>query len=77
LVYFVRLWLDLYCCVLLQSELIYVNYGRVEDYRHLDTLNINVSGKIVLARYGKIFRGDKVRTLYICFIYNMYVSVYD
>ena len=45
-----------------QGELVYVNYGRVEDYRTLENLtSINVTGKIVLARYGKIFRGDKVK----------------
>jgi hypothetical protein len=43
-----------------QNELIYVNYGRVDDYRYLEKINVNVSGKIVIARYGKIFRGDKV-----------------
>ncbi|CAG2195791.1 NAALAD [Mytilus edulis] len=44
------------------SELIYVNYGRVEDYRYLeDNTSVNVSGKIVIARYGRIFRGDKVQ----------------
>ncbi|VDI26216.1 Hypothetical predicted protein [Mytilus galloprovincialis] len=45
-----------------ESELIYVNYGRVEDYRYLeDNTSVNVSGKIVIARYDKIFRGDKVQ----------------
>lgn len=45
----------------LQSELMYVNYGRVEDYQWLvSNKSINVTGKIVIARYGKIFRGDKV-----------------
>lgn len=40
----------------------YVNYGRVEDYQWLvSNKSINVTGKIVIARYGKIFRGDKVR----------------
>lgn len=46
----------------LQSELMYVNYGRVEDYQWLvSNKSINVTEKIVIARYGKIFRGDKVR----------------
>lgn len=45
----------------LQSELMYVNYGRVEDYRWLvSNKSLNVTGKIVIARYGKIYRGDKV-----------------
>jgi len=38
-----------------------MNYGRVEDYLYLEAnTSINVTGKIVFARYGKIFRGDKV-----------------
>ena len=39
----------------------YLNYGRVEDYITFQNYtSINITGKIVLARYGKIFRGDKV-----------------
>lgn len=46
----------------------YVNYGRVEDYRWLaQNTDINITGKIVLARYGKIFRGDKVSAKTIVF----------
>jgi N-acetylated-alpha-linked acidic dipeptidase len=41
------------------AELVYVNYGRIEDWMWLDSQNISVSGKIVIVRYGKIFRGDK------------------
>lgn len=43
-----------------KGVLVYVNYGRVEDYVTLENASINVTGKIALARYGKIFRGDKV-----------------
>ncbi|XP_062588973.1 N-acetylated-alpha-linked acidic dipeptidase 2-like [Saccostrea cucullata] len=44
------------------SELIYVNYGRVEDFQWLVTnKSVNFTGKMVIARYGKIYRGDKVR----------------
>ncbi|XP_064110762.1 N-acetylated-alpha-linked acidic dipeptidase 2-like [Macrobrachium nipponense] len=39
---------------------IYVNYGRVEDFDKLKELGIDVAGHIVIARYGKIFRGNKV-----------------
>ena len=39
----------------------YLNYGRVEDYiTFQNNTSINITGKIVLVRYGKIFRGDKV-----------------
>ncbi|RXG56243.1 N-acetylated-alpha-linked acidic dipeptidase 2 [Armadillidium vulgare] len=39
---------------------VYVNYGRVEDFEKLEELGINVTGHIVIVRYGKIFRGNKV-----------------
>ncbi|XP_033752416.1 N-acetylated-alpha-linked acidic dipeptidase 2-like [Pecten maximus] len=42
------------------AELVYANYGRAEDFDKLQELGINCSGKIVIARYGKIFRGNKV-----------------
>lgn len=38
----------------------YVNYGRYEDFEELSKYGVNCSGKIVIVRYGKIFRGDKV-----------------
>jgi N-acetylated-alpha-linked acidic dipeptidase len=41
------------------GELVYVNYGTPEDYRVLDSLGISVSGKIVIARYGRSWRGIK------------------
>ncbi|KAG7155531.1 Glutamate carboxypeptidase 2-like 4 [Homarus americanus] len=39
---------------------VYVNYGRVEDFDKLEELGVNVSGCIAIARYGKIFRGNKL-----------------
>jgi len=41
------------------AELVYVNYGVPEDYDELATYGIDVAGKIVLARYGKAWRGIK------------------
>lgn len=38
----------------------FVNYGRVEDFTTLIELGVNMTGKIALCRYGKIFRGSKV-----------------
>jgi N-acetylated-alpha-linked acidic dipeptidase len=43
------------------AELVYVNYGLIEDYARLDSLGVSVRGKIVLARYGRSFRGIKAR----------------
>ena len=41
------------------GDLVYVNYGRPDDYRILDSLGISVRGKIVIARYGGSWRGIK------------------
>src|SRR6266702_2541878 len=41
------------------AELVYVNYGVPDDYRVLDSLGISVRGKIVIARYGRSWRGIK------------------
>ncbi|MEO6811520.1 MAG: PA domain-containing protein, partial [Isosphaeraceae bacterium] len=42
------------------GQVVYVNYGRPEDFEALDKLGVDVKGKIVLARYGTLFRGLKV-----------------
>jgi N-acetylated-alpha-linked acidic dipeptidase len=41
------------------GPLVYVNYGRPEDYEQLDRLGISVRGAIVIARYGQSWRGIK------------------
>lgn len=38
------------------GDLVYVNYGRVEDLKQLLDLGVSVTGKICIARYGKIYR---------------------
>ncbi|RUS84604.1 hypothetical protein EGW08_007631 [Elysia chlorotica] len=43
-----------------EGQLVYVNFGRVEDYDWLRTNGIDVTGHIVLAKLGRIFRGDIV-----------------
>lgn len=43
------------------GEVVYVNYGLIEDYERLDSLGISVRGKIAIARYGRSFRGIKAR----------------
>jgi N-acetylated-alpha-linked acidic dipeptidase len=42
------------------AEVVYANYGTLEDFKKLDALNISVKDKIVLVRYGANFRGVKV-----------------
>lgn len=41
------------------GELVFVNYGLPEDYEYLERLGIDVKGKIVIARYGRSWRGTK------------------
>lgn len=41
------------------APLVYVNYGRPEDYEVLDRLGISVRGAIAIARYGGSWRGIK------------------
>ena len=43
------------------GEVVYVNYGLVEDYATLDSMGVSVKGKIAIARYGRSFRGIKAR----------------
>jgi N-acetylated-alpha-linked acidic dipeptidase len=43
------------------GEVVYVNYGLIEDYAQLDSLGISVRGKVAMARYGRSFRGIKAR----------------
>lgn len=44
-----------------RGPVVYANYGRAEDYRALASAGIDVEGRIVLARYGAVYRGVKVR----------------
>jgi len=41
------------------GQVVYVNYGIPEDYDYLAKQGIDVKGKIVIARYGKSWRGTK------------------
>ena len=41
------------------GPLVYVNYGRPQDYEDLDRRGISVTGAIVIARYGNSWRGIK------------------
>ncbi len=43
------------------GEVVYVNYGLIEDYAQLDSIGVSVKGKIAIARYGRSFRGIKAR----------------
>src|SRR5262249_17039429 len=43
------------------GEVVYVNYGLIEDYAQLESIGVSVKGKIAVARYGRSFRGIKAR----------------
>lgn len=43
------------------AEVVYVNYGLLEDYARLDSLGVSVKGKVAIARYGRSYRGIKAR----------------
>ena len=43
------------------ANIVYVNYGRKEDFELLKKLGVSVKGKIVIARYGGNFRGYKAK----------------
>ena len=41
------------------ADVVYANYGRAEDFKKLDEMGVDVKGKIVIVRYGDVFRGVK------------------
>ncbi len=43
------------------GDVVYVNYGLIEDYVQLEATGVSVRGKIAVARYGRSFRGIKAR----------------
>jgi len=46
------------------GQLVFVNYGLPEDYEKLATMGIDVKGKIVIAKYGRSWRGIKPKVAY-------------
>ncbi|EMD40947.1 hypothetical protein CERSUDRAFT_111521 [Gelatoporia subvermispora B] len=44
-----------------EGQLIYANYGTYEDYENILAAGGNLTGKVVLVRYGGVFRGLKVK----------------
>jgi N-acetylated-alpha-linked acidic dipeptidase len=42
------------------GDLVYANYGRLEDFDQLAAQHVDLHGKIVITRYGANFRGVKV-----------------
>ncbi len=46
------------------AELVFVNYGLPADYDELEKYGIDVKGKIVIAKYGRSWRGIKPKVAY-------------
>ncbi|KAJ3853593.1 Zn-dependent exopeptidase, partial [Lentinula lateritia] len=44
-----------------RGQLVYVNYGAYEDYEEVIASGQNLTGKVVIARYGGLFRGLKIQ----------------
>lgn len=44
-----------------EGELVYANYGTKEDFERLKKMGIDIKDKIVIARYGRNFRGYKAK----------------
>jgi N-acetylated-alpha-linked acidic dipeptidase len=43
------------------APVVFAGYGLIEDYAALDSMGVSVEGKVVVARYGRSFRGIKAR----------------
>ncbi len=46
------------------GQLVFVNYGLPDDYDRLKRLGVSVKGKIVIAKYGRSWRGIKPKVAY-------------
>jgi N-acetylated-alpha-linked acidic dipeptidase len=46
------------------ADLVFVNYGLPSDYDELEKMGIHVKGKIVIAKYGRSWRGIKPKVAY-------------
>lgn len=43
-----------------ERDVVYANFGTVDDFRKLKAMGVSVENKIVLVRQGRVFRGNKV-----------------
>ncbi|KAA8648587.1 M28 family metallopeptidase [Aspergillus tanneri] len=43
------------------APFVYVNFGTIHDYQDLVDANVSLAGKIAIAKYGRIFRGLKIK----------------
>ncbi|PKA57226.1 putative glutamate carboxypeptidase 2 [Apostasia shenzhenica] len=47
------------------GQVVYANYGSVEDFTALRAAGVEVAGNVVIARYGHVYRGDVVRNAHL------------
>jgi N-acetylated-alpha-linked acidic dipeptidase len=61
------------------ADVVYVNYGRPEDFKKLKEMGVDLKGKIAIVRYGQNFRGVKpfVATEYGCVGVIIYSDPWD
>ena len=43
------------------AQYVYVNFGTYQDFEELQQANVSLKGNIAIAKYGRIFRGLKVK----------------
>ena len=46
---------------ILSQPVLVLSYGRLEDIQKLKELGVSLEGKIAISRYGKIFRGNRLK----------------
>jgi N-acetylated-alpha-linked acidic dipeptidase len=44
-----------------QGELVFANYGNAEDYAYLDSIDVDLRGKVVIVKYGRGVRSAKIK----------------
>lgn len=45
---------------MVERDVVYANFGTVDDFRKLKAMGVSLKDKIVLVRQGRVFRGNKV-----------------
>ena len=64
---YVTMWLCGYVTILQSDKVYYVNFCRAEDFADVIQMpGVNLTGSIIICRYGLIFRGNKV-----CLVYSI------
>ena len=49
----------------MEGEVVYANFGTEDDFEKLTAMGVSLKNKIVIARQGQVFRGNKVCYLYL------------